>query len=212
MKDILSSKWGIAIRMLPLVAGITAVKFTLHQLGLEMISISPFFNSLIAANVFLLGFLLAGTISDYKESERLPGELAASIETINDEFLITHKNKNTKLTKDALLYLADFSSSLIAWFQKKERTTIILNKLTKFNDYFLEFEKLTQPNFIVRLKQEQHFLRRTIHRIHHIREVDFISVGYAVVEITSTLLIISFIFARIDPFYESLFLSGLLAF
>lgn len=212
MKNILSHKWGIALRVLPWAVGIIALKLVLHQLDIEPLSLSPLFNSLIAANVFLLGFLLSGTLSDYKESEKLPGELAASIETINDEFSITHKNKNTKETKDALLHLADFSSSLIAWFQKKERTKTIMEKLTKFNDYFLAFEKLTQPNFIVRLKQEQHVLRRTLHRVHHIREVEFVSVGYAVAEITSTLLIIGFLFAKIDPFYESLFFVGIVTF
>lgn len=212
MRNILSHKWGIALRILPWVVGIIVLKLILHQLNIEPLSLSPLFNSLIAANVFLLGFLLSGTLSDYKESERLPGELASSIETITDEFLITHKNKNTKVTKEALLHINDFTKNLILWFQKKERTTLIMEKLTKLNDYFLEFEKLTQPNFIVRLKQEQHFLRRTIHRIHHIREIDFVSVGYAVVEITSTLLIIGFLFAKIDPFYESLFFVGIVTF
>lgn len=200
------------MRVLPWVLAVILVKLATHQFGLEPLSLSPLFSSLIAANVFLLGFLLAGTLSDYKESERLPAELAASIETIWDEFAITHKGKNTKATKEALLHLEDFTSSLVNWFKKKERTTTIMNKLTKLNDFFLEFEKLTQPNFIVRIKQEQHILRRTIHRIHTIRETAFISVGYAVAEITVALLTIGFIFAKIDPFYESLFFVGIVTF
>lgn len=212
MKNLLSHKWGIALRILPWAVGVILLKLVLHQLNIEPLSLSPLFNSLIAANVFLMGFLLSGTLSDYKESERLPGELASSIETINDEFLITHKNKNNKITKDAILHLNSFTQSLVSWFQKKERTTILLENLAKFNDYFRAFEPLTQPNFIVRLKQEQHIIRRTIHRIHHIREVSFVSVGYAVAEITSTLLIIGFLFAKIDPFYESLFFVGIVTF
>lgn len=212
MKNILSHKWGLALRVLPWTGGVIVLKLVLDQSGIEPLSLSPLFNSLIAANVFLLGFLLTGTLSDYKESEKLPGELASSIETINDEFLITHKNKNNKVTKEALMHLRSFTSTLIDWFQKKERTNNIMDQLNKFNDFFLEFEKLTQPNFIVRLKQEQHFLRRTIHRIHHIREVNFVSVGYAVAEITTALLIIGFLFAKIEPFYESLFFVGIATF
>lgn len=212
MKNILSHKWGIALQILPWVVGIIVLKLILHQLNIEPLSLSPLLNSLIAANVFLLGFLLSGTLSDYKESERLPGELASSIETIGDEFKITHTSKNTKVTKDALLHLSNFTDSLIDWFHKKERTMVLLGKLTKFNDFFREFESLTQPNFIVRLKQEQHTIRRTIHRIHYIREVSFVSFGYAVSEITTVLLIIGFLLAKIDPFYESLFFIGIVAF
>lgn len=206
MKNMLSHKWGIALRILPWAVGIIVLKLILHQLNIEPLSLSPLLNSLIAANVFLLGFLLSGTLSDYKESERLPGELAASIETIGDEFKITHTSKNTKVTKEALIHLSSFTDSLVDWFHKKERTTVLLGKLTKFNDFFLEFESLTQPNFIVRLKQEQHSIRRTIHRIHHIREVSFVSVGYAVSEITTVLLIIGFLLAKLTLFMNPSFL------
>ena len=79
MKNILSQKWAIAMKILPIIIGIILTKLVMHQMGWEIISLNPLFNSIISANVFLLGFLLAGTLSDYKESERLPGELAASL-------------------------------------------------------------------------------------------------------------------------------------
>ena len=91
MWNFLSSKWAIALKILPLIIGIVLLKILINYLGWEVISQNSLFNSIISANVFLLGFLLAGTLSDYKESERLPGELAASLETISDEMVITHK-------------------------------------------------------------------------------------------------------------------------
>lgn len=212
MKNILSHKWGIALRILPWVVGIIVIKYIFHQFDLEPLSLSPLFNSLIAANVFLLGFLLSGTLTDYKESEKLPSELAASIETLYDEFKITHIHKKSKVTREALTHLSDFTSSLLDWFRKKERTPVLLQKLAKFNEYFLAYESLTQPNFIVRLKQEQHILRRTIHRIHTIRETSFVVVGYAIAEITSTLLILGFLLAKIDPFFETLFFVSITTF
>lgn len=147
MKNLLPSKWGIALRVAPFAFGVIAVKLVFHQFRFEPLSLSPLFNSLIAATVFLLGFLLTGTLTDYKESEKLPGELAGGLETIYDEFAITHKNKNTKITRDALRHLQNFTESLIEWFHKKERTTNILRKLTEFNDYFLEFEKTYTAEF-----------------------------------------------------------------
>ena len=41
--------------------------------------VSPLFSSLVAATVSLLDFLLNGVLSDYKESEKLPGELSTSL-------------------------------------------------------------------------------------------------------------------------------------
>lgn len=212
MKYFFSDKWTLAVKVLPFIVVIILLKLAFHQFGLEVISLSPLFNSIIAANVFLLGFLLAGTLTDYKESERLPGELAASIETIYDEFEITYKNKKAKVATDAIRFLSGFTASVIDWFYKKERTKTVMDKLCNFNDIFLSFEPLTQPNFIVRLKQEQHAIRKIMIRIHTIRETSFVSVGYAIAELTTGLLIIGFLFAKIDPFYDSLFFVGLGAF
>jgi hypothetical protein len=63
-------------------AVVLGAKFVAHLLGWEAISLNPLFSGLVAANVFLMGFLLSGVLSDYKESERMPGELAAGLENL----------------------------------------------------------------------------------------------------------------------------------
>jgi predicted membrane chloride channel (bestrophin family) len=39
-----------------------------------------------------------------------------------------------------------------------------------------------------------------------------VETGYAIAEVTSVLLIVGFLFSKIDPFYESLFFVGLITF
>jgi len=48
------------------------------------LELSPQLTGLIAAEVFIVGFMLAGTTGDFKEAECLPGELAASLEIVAD--------------------------------------------------------------------------------------------------------------------------------
>ena len=58
-----------------------AVKLALHHgLGFEPIEQTSLHNSLVSGAVFVIGFLLSATISDYKESERIPAEFAANID------------------------------------------------------------------------------------------------------------------------------------
>ena len=76
----------IVLTRVALVAGlITAVKLGFHAMGWEFISINPLFSALVASTVFLLGFLLNGVLSDFKESEKLPGEIASSLMLIARE-------------------------------------------------------------------------------------------------------------------------------
>lgn len=212
LRKIIAQKWILAIKVLPIVLLILALKLGIHHMGWEVIAISSLFSSIISANVFLLGFLLAGTLSDYKESERLPGQMAASIETISDEIEITYMNKKSKEAKEAMAHLYAFSRTLDDWFHKRAKTAALFEGLNGFNKYFLAFEKITQPNFIVRLKQEQNALRNMIIRVRMIRETDFVSVGYAIAEITTFLLTVGFLFTKFNPVYESIFFVGIATF
>jgi hypothetical protein len=84
--------------------------------------------------------------------------------------------------------------------------------LTSMNDHFLAFEAVTAPPFITRMKNEQSSLRRSLIRVRMIKETSFVTSGYIIAETITSLLILGFLLARIDPFYESLFFVGLIVF
>lgn len=205
-------RWAIAIKIVPILVGLVAVRAIVDVLDASFIELTTLFGSMVAANVFVLGFLLAGTLSDYKESERLPGELASSIETIADECLITYENKRAPEAAEALAYMSQFSSAVVRWFHKEERTKDLLSRTSGMNAFFLKFESLTQPNFIVRLKQEQNNIRRMILRIDAIRDTPFLSVGYSASYIGTAALLVGLLFAEIQPYYEAMFYLAAIGF
>jgi predicted membrane chloride channel (bestrophin family) len=206
------SRWRLALKTMPLVIGIVLVKFIAHYLGYEFLTLNSLFTAIISANIFLIGFLISGVLVDYKESEKLPGDLSASLETMADEGLIIYKNKKSQEAKNFLYKLSQFSNSLVGWFYKKERTNKLMEKLLSFNDDFFSFESQTQANFIVRLKQEQHAIRKMLNRIHTIRETSFLGTGYAIAEIITFILVAGLVFIKMDPFYESVFFISFVAF
>jgi predicted membrane chloride channel (bestrophin family) len=187
-------------------------KLGAHWIGWEMISLNPLFSGIVGANVFLMGFLLSGVLSDYKESERLPGELAAILEMFAEEAATLHGRSKNPAALDFLRFIHGFAGAVHSWFYKKEKTFSLMNRLSEFSRHFAAIEPLIPVNHIVRMKQEQQALRRFLIRIHTIRETDFISSGYLIAELTTLLLGIGLILSRIDPFYESLFIVGLIMF
>ncbi|MEI7741759.1 MAG: hypothetical protein WCJ29_04600 [bacterium] len=204
-KRFIDSRWKLALRTLPFVAAILLLKFGAHYFGYEILSLNSLFGAIISANVFLIGFLISGVLVDYKESEKLPGDLSASLEAMTDEGLIIYKNKKSPEAKNYLFKMERFSVALIEWFYKKEKTANLMDKLLSFNDDFLAFESQTQANFIVRIKQEQNLIRKMINRIHAIRETSFLGTGYAIAEIVTFILSVGLILLKMDPFYESVF-------
>lgn len=212
VRSLVAGKWRLAFRVAPLVAGIAVAKFVLDALGWEGLSPNPLYTSLVAATVFLLGFLLAGVLADYKESERLPGELAVSLEAIADECLILYEAKRATAARECLGHLRQLAGSLRRWFFEQERTGAVLDSISGLNRYFLAFEPLTQPNFIVRLKQEQTAVRRAVTRIHMIRETSFVGAGYAIAELASFLLLVALLLMNLAPVAQELLLVSIVAF
>ena len=78
-------RWRVLVQTCLIVFGIVAAKLAISAFSLEFISISPLFTSVLAGGVFVLGLIVAGTLSDYKESERVPAELTAALTNIHDD-------------------------------------------------------------------------------------------------------------------------------
>ena len=205
-------KWHIAVNLLPVIALILVLKYVFHILGWEVIELNALFTSIIAASTFLLGFLIAGVIADYKESERMPGDLACSLEAIYDEAYLMDRHKSTPATQAFLAFHVAFIRDFDGWFHRKVRTKEILAKLTQMNDHLLQQEDLTKGDFITRIKHEQSNVRRMVIRIHTIRDTSFVQSGYTIVEILAVLLIFGLLLLNMEPVYESLFIVGVMSF
>ena len=97
-----------------------------HALGLERISVNQLFSAMVASTVFLLGFLLSGVLTDFKESEKIPGELATSLHTLKLEIQAIPAYHPEAQVAAALEAVADLGHSMIDWFRERITTEQIL--------------------------------------------------------------------------------------
>jgi len=210
---IIQRKWSIAIRILPLVILIAILKFLIHKLGCEVMELNALFTSLVAVTIFLIGFLISGVLSDYKESEKIPSELSASLRTLLDDTYTVSKIRNSETADKFMKFQKYLITDILDWFYKKERTKSILSKISSMNDFFIEFEKEgVQANYIIKMKNEQNTLRKLILRIDTIRDTAFVGSAYAIVEAMGFLTAFGLLIIKIEPFYASLFLTLLITF
>jgi len=203
----------LILKVLPFVAAVIGVKLAVHRLDFEIIPLNAIFSALIGANVFLLGFLISGVLADYKESEKLPGEISSIVLTIVDEVnFVGMKTSDSGFAVARLQKARDLIARIREWFHKEAGTGEVMLLIEDLSAEFVLLERHTPPNYVARLKQEQNNLRKIVTRIHTIRETDFIFSGYFIASTTTFLLIVGMIFLRIEPFYESLFFVGLVTY
>jgi len=156
-------KWSIAFKIMPLVIIVAILKFVTHKYGLEVMELNALFTSLVAGTIFLIGFLISGVLSDYKESEKLPSEMAASLKTLFDDAYTIYKTKNSTSAQNFIEFQKSFMISLMDWFYKKESTKSMLTKISAMNEFFIEMDKEgVQAGYIIRMKNEQNALRKMI--------------------------------------------------
>ena len=207
-----SQKWSVALSVVPLVALVIGLKTLVWVWNWQILDLNPLFTGLIAAAIFLLGFLISGILSDYKESEKLPGEIAMSIETLFHEVLPIYTAKKLGVAKDCLRTVVPLTSGFKDWFYRRQTTAQLMNQINSLTDYFGQLESVTQISYIAIMKENQTRLRRALSRVETIRDTSFVASGYAIVEVTLLLISLGLVLVKVEPFYESLVYTGMVVF
>ena len=197
-----------------LVAGlITSLKLGAHQLGWEFISINPLFSALVTSTVFLLSFLLTGVLSDFKESEKLPGEIASCLRLIaqaTNAVIIDKPNANIH---GPLLAVGDLSQAVLQWIKAGSPTESLLRIFDHAHDQLVPvYVLLGDSPLKARLSTELSSLIRAIHRIDVIRETDFVRMVYWLANLATVILCCGLVFTKGYPEHELALLLFVISF
>lgn len=199
-------KWRLMLTTLPITFTIVILKHViveyLYYDGLVKFSE---IGLVITGGVFLIGFMLAGVMGDYKESEKIPGELACAIETIDDIMILAHGAKGGGFDLDqARTQLFDITESILKWFRREETDEAVFNQINDLTEVALAMEKAGVGAIASKLTSEQHNLRRLFSRVNVIKKTRFLSTGYAFLEVMTIVIICLLLFSKFDNYIVSI--------
>ena len=172
------ARFRLMITVLPFVAIVAAAKVLVHRLGLEVVALDVLTPSLVAGAIFILGFLLAQVLNDFKESERLPSEMRLALEALNDDV-------TSYCRIHAGFDLIGFRQRLVDFVEALEdglgvaRGHIDLGgadrQLDRMTEAFRDLEQHgMSQRYLVRLRQVQDILRRGVYRISYVQKIQFV--------------------------------------
>ena len=202
----------LLFQALPVAFGVILLKWLYDQSSAPHLELSPLLTGVIAAEVFIVGFMLAGTTGDFKEAERLPGELAASLETVADECLIIDAELELPEARQCVAQLVEIGHSVHWWLLQNQELDEVMADLRALNPLFMVFAPKIQPGFTTRLKSEQAAMRRLVIRMDTMRRTSYVSAGYLIAEITAVVILVLLVITQIGEITPTALVVGVISF
>ncbi|MGB3922235.1 MAG: hypothetical protein WBL19_03130 [Minisyncoccia bacterium] len=212
----LYKKLRIGVGTLAVIALLVVVKLAIHAWGYEFFSLNALFTSAIAGAIFIMGFLLAGIMSDYKEAEKVPAEMRSSLENIWEEAKFFSRDKQEfnlkKLRENLISVIRSFFTGLSHEGDHYNLEPCVAS-VNELSESFYEMEKLGMPpNFIVRLEGEQATLRRSVLRVYYIQRTQFLPSAYILAESLALGIVALLLFVKTEGSPESVVLFGFISY
>ena len=144
---------------------------------------------ILTAGIFLVGLMLTGVLADYKESEKIPAELASTLESVEEALVYSARSKPALHVAELKNELFALSQAIYDWFLKKVPTETLLQSFTVFNDTLQKLEQAgIPPNMVIKAMSDIQSARKTLLRVNVISRTNFISAGYSLLELFLTLI------------------------
>lgn len=189
-------KWKLLLTTLPVVVLVVLIKsFMEHVLELpgwvDFSDVAP----VLTAGAFLVGFMLAGTMADYKESEKLPSVLATTLDTLNDliEVSSIKKDFDAAAARRALLAVAARS---LDWFAKRVPVDAVYKAIDAMNPHLQSMDKAGATAHANRAIVFLNTVRRTVGRMDVVCRTGFLPTGYAILQVIVAAILVLLLAAR----------------
>jgi hypothetical protein len=206
------TKWGLIFKAFGITLSLLVVRLVFDYLNFDILSVTNLITAFIGGAIFTIAIIFAGTLTDYKESEKIPSEIATSIRTfysdldlvrVPDKTLVPRMQENTA----ALMRVINTNFRKNVWSMENMDSAVdtINADIARLVDLNIA------PNYIIKLKTEMTNIDRISHRVKTIAETSFIPAAYAISELAAAGVIILLFFVKLDPFYEGLVLFTVLS-
>jgi hypothetical protein len=201
-----------------LVALLSGIKWAFHSLNLEVLSLNALFTSAISGCVFIVGFLLASLLSDYKEAERLPADVRVAMEALRDDagyFAASNPDAtfNLALLNEKLVEIVEKLESGLHYRADPAELAGVVAAIDQISPIIAHMERDGMPpNYVVRLRGAQDSLRRAIFRIYHIQKIQFVPSVHVLVQTLVMTIVFLLLLLETEGSPESAIMFGFISY
>lgn len=171
----------VALRTAVLVPFLLALRFGVDRLNGQFVTAGPLLTAVVSGGIFVVALVVAGTLSDYKESEHIPAELAGSLTSIHTDACAFHREKPQLDLAGLERRLRDVVRSFKADLAEPGARTCLV-AVNAISESFAEWDRLEViATYISRLRGEQANIRKWVMRTYYIQQTEFVPSAYTLI-------------------------------
>ncbi len=205
-------KWGIMLRAFAIMLILLIPRTIIDILGYDTVPINPVVGAFITGAIFTLAIIFTGTFTDFKESEKAGGDLAASLKALyNDSRVLPLTDQEPARVFRA--HVRDLHRTMNHCFKENCWNLEDINRdMDKVNEDIrtLAYANVAPP-LIAKLRNELGAIDKMTNRIEVIIRTDFIPAAYALAEVATASVIFLLLFVKIDPLPEATVVFAVIA-
>jgi hypothetical protein len=180
----ISNRFRLALLALPAVFAVLVLRYILQEV-FEIGEVATFgeIGSVITGVTLILGFMLGGVLTDYKESEKLPASVAVALSGFSST---AHAGLLVKDLDVAMIdeRIAKVANTIGGWFVGTNSEDQMWNALSDFPALIVDLEKAGMAShYVGRLLVLNGELNVTLNRIAVVRNTSFVQSGYVLMSL-----------------------------
>lgn len=207
------NKFGIILKAACIVAVLLVVKYLIHVYNGEVIVSNPVITAIVAGVIFTIAIIFSGVLADFKESEKIPGELAGIIKSIYyDANMVPVKDE--KKRDNLRAHVKSLLKAIVSNFKSNSWPLHEIN--TAINQIADDVSSLAQEGipapYCIKIRNDLASVDKLSYRIKIIMETSFIPAAYNIAIIAMLAVIVILLCYKTEHYYEGLIFFGSVAF
>jgi hypothetical protein len=212
----LFKRFRLVLMVLPVVVVIALIKLAIHLFNLEFLSLEGLFPSIVAGAIFLIGFLLSHTLSDYKEAERIVGDMRVALETLYADISAFGQSKPDFDFPAIRAFVTEFIDAFEHGLSQEHAHAALGAAITKADDLLAMFVALENAGmsdrYVVRLRGAHDVLRRSLYRVAYMQRMQFVPSVHVMVQSLVFASLVLMLFLKTTAVVEGALIIGFVAY
>lgn len=207
----LMKKWGLIAKAFVITAVLVVIRLIIDITNYDVLALTTLITAFIGGAIFTVAIIFTGTLTDYKESEKIPNEIAVTLLSLYQDSSV-FRPSDSPVSVGLREHIRALSRTVVDNFRTNtyDNGNVRAGIALINDDLYALVDQNAPPQYILKIRAGLGDIDRLTSRVKTIAETSFIPAAYAIAEISVAGVVLILSFVKLDPFYEAIVIFSII--